>query len=261
MFGFFKVQEVAKKSIEYKIAEDYENILMISQYIKAKTGIDYDDQEVIFKSKITSFCRTHKIESFKGCLNEINTSDTLKQELIDYLTTNESYFYREFHQIQSLVDTIKKSSKNVKILCAPSANGEEPYSIVIALIEEGISLHQFQVVGIDISSEAISTAYKAIYNEKAIRNLSESIRQKYFTKDGNNYILKQEVKSKVNFTCVNIFDNDFKNLGKFDYIFSRNMLIYFDTNTRLKAQNIFKEQLEDPNTPIYYGHADLTHQH
>ncbi len=261
MFDFFKVQKVAKEIEKVQIAKDYENIPDISKYIKEVTGIDFEDQAVVFKSKVTSFCRTHKIESFKSCLSTLDTLPELKQELINYLTTNESFFYREVHQINSLVKTIKETSKSVKVLCAPSAKGEEPYSITIALLEAGVSASRFQITGIDISSDAIATAQKAIYNEKAIRNLNDSIRQKYFSRDGNEYKLNQEIKNKVTFICVNIFDDDFKRLGKFDYIFSRNMLIYFDTPTRIKAQNIFKEQLVNSSTSIYYGHADLTHEY
>lgn len=60
---------------------------------------------------------------------------------------------------------------------------------------------------------------------------------------------------------MNIFESEFQQLHKFDYIFSRNMLIYFDTPTRLKAQALFKAHLVDINEEIYYGHADLTHLH
>ena len=73
--------------------------------------------------------------------------------------------------------------------------------------------------------------------------------------------LNSEVKNQVTFKCMNIFDDDFKRLNKFDYIFSRNMLIYFDTETRLKAQNLFEAHLIDSSKEIYYGHADLTHLH
>jgi len=261
MFDFFKVQKVAHKKEEVEIATDYENIPAISKYFKNETGIDFDDQAVIFKSKLTSFCRTHKIASFEDCLNLMDTDKTLRQELIDYLTTNESYFYRELHQIEDLVQNVKASSKNVKILCVPCANGEEPYSIAIALMNSGVAASRFSIEGIDISCDAVKRSEEAIYNEKAIRNLSQDLRSKYFSQNNGAHHLNQEVKNQVSFQCMNIFDEEFNRLGQFNYIFSRNMLIYFDTQTRIKAQKLFRDHLVDSTGDIYFGHADLTHEH
>jgi chemotaxis methyl-accepting protein methylase len=261
MFDFFKVQEIFPKSEEIEPAKDFQNIPNISKYFKKNTGIDFDDQEAIFKSRITSFCRAHKISSFSSCLKLIGTDKELRQELTDYLTTNESFFYREFHQVEKLVQKVQSSCKNVKILCAPSAQGEEPYSIAIALLTAGVKPSQFHITGIDISLEAIQRAQTAVYNEKAIRNLSNELRSMYFEKESENYHLTTKVKNQVTFKCINIFENEFTQLPNFDYIFSRNMLIYFDTQTRLKAQKLFTSHLVHANTEIYYGHADLTHMH
>lgn len=261
MFDFFKIQEVSQKKAKVQIARDFENIPAIAKYFKKETGIDFNNQLLVFKSKVTTFCKTHNISSFSECLEVIHTNKELHQELIDYLTTNESFFYREIYQIKSLVQDIKTSNKNVKILCAPSANGEEPYSIAIALLSSGVSENKFSIVGIDISLEAVEKSKKALYNEKAMRNLSSDLRLNYFKKENNLYQLNTKVKNQVKFKCINIFDTEFTSLGKFDYIFSRNMLIYFDTQTRIKAQNILKKHLVDSQQEIYYGHADLTHEH
>lgn len=261
MFNFFKVQKVTKESKKFELAKDFENIPKIMSYFKEETGIDFDEQVTIFKSKLTSFCRIYKISSFDICLKNIKIDTALRQELINYLTTNESFFYREFHQIESLVNTVKNSYKRVEILCVPCANGEEPYSIAIALMEAGVSKSMFHITGIDISSAAVLRSQEAIYNEKGIRNLSPELRFKYFRQEGELYHLNVEVKEQVDFKCMNIFDEYFKKLGLFDYIFSRNMLIYFDSHTRFKAQQLFKEHLKDSSQTIYFGHADLTHEH
>ena len=97
----------------------------------------------------------------------------------------------------------------------------------------------------------------AIYNEKSVRNLSNSIRSSYFKKEKDLYHLNEDIKRKVSFKCINIFDKEFAQLGKFNYIFSRNMLIYFDNDTRLKAKSIFMKHLVDGTQEIYFGHADL----
>ena len=251
MFDFFKVQKVTKVSKKFESANDFENIPSIMSYFKEETGIDFDEQVTIFKSKLTSFCRIYKISSFEKCLKNIKTDVELRQELINYLTTNESFFYREYHQIESLVNTVKDSHKHVEVLCVPCANGEEPYSIAIALMEAGVSKSMFHITGIDISSAAVLRSEEAIYNEKGVRNLSAELRIKYFRQEDEQFHLNEEVKEQVRFKCMNIFDEGFKQLGLFDYIFSRNMLIYFDSHTRLKAQRLFKEHLKDSSQSIY----------
>lgn len=116
---------------------------------------------------------------------------------------------------------------------------------------------RFYITGVDISSAAIEKSQKAVYNEKSVRNLSGSIRSAYFKKEENIYRLNEDIKKVVSFKCINIFGKEFAQLGKFNYIFSRNMLIYFDDDTRLKAKAIFINHLEDETQEIYFGHADL----
>ncbi|MDF1874894.1 protein-glutamate O-methyltransferase CheR [Sulfurimonas sp. SAG-AH-194-I05] len=261
MFDFFKVQKVVVKKQSIPEATDIANIHAIALYFQKHTGIEFDSSSSVFQIKMKSFCKMHKVSSFKNILIELQKNQDLKQELINYLTTNESYFNREFHQIESLVASVKESFSHVRILCVPCSHGEEPYSIAIALLEAGVSSTKFDITGIDINKEVIAQAQQAIYNEKAIRNLSASVRSSYFTKEGSLFSLHSEIKNKVTFKCINIFESSFQKLEKFDYIFSRNMLIYFDTSTRIKAQKLFEEHLVDTSKDIYYGHADVTHLH
>ncbi len=257
MFSFFKKKEEVTENVTIKFEEDYEDITPISKYFHTETGITFDNQISILKSKVISFCKQRKIHSFSQLLKDIELNTLLKQELIDYLTTNETFFYREFKQIKELVELVKDSNQKVNILCAPSATGEEPYFIAIALLESGISASYFNIVGIDINSDAIAKAKKATYGERNVRNLSTEIVSKYFTKNSNEYILNQNVKSLVSFQIANLFDKSFSTLGKFDFVFSRNMLIYFDKETKLKAKSILESMRKDDNHKVFFGHADL----
>ena len=143
------------------------------------------------------------------------------------------------------------------ILCAPSSTGEEPYSIVIALLEAGVASSKFQIVGIDINSDALEKASCATYKEKSIRNLPKDVVRKYFTQNSETYTLKKEFSSLVTFKLANIFDSSFVSLGKFDFIFSRNMLIYFDKETKLKAKEILESMRKNREHNVFFGHADL----
>ena len=156
-----------------------------------------------------------------------------------------------------MVNLVKESQSSVKILCAPSATGEEPYSIAIALLEAGVSSSSFHIVGIDINSSAISKAQNAVYGERNVRNLTPEVVSKYFDINNQKYSLKQSIKSLVSFQITNIFDSSFKNIGKFDFIFCRNMLIYFNKETKLKAKSILESMRKSNQHEIFFGHADL----
>jgi chemotaxis protein methyltransferase CheR len=258
MFGFFKKstsEEISEK--KEAVIEDYSDVSPIAQYFKNETGVTFDKQTTILKSKVTTFCRQMAISSFKELLSAIKDDKKLKQSLVDYLTTNETFFYREFKQIEELVRLVKNEGRRVEILCAPSATGEEPYSIVIALLEAGVMASDFHVTGIDINSDAINKANKAVYRERNVRNLPLAAVERYFTKEDGNYILKDTIKQHVTFILMNLFDPTFKNIGKFDFVFSRNMLIYFDQETKLKAKEILESVRKSDKQDVFFGHADL----
>ncbi|MFA5455235.1 MAG: protein-glutamate O-methyltransferase CheR [Sulfurimonas sp.] len=259
MFDFFKKstsQSISEKK-EAVVVEDYNDVSPIAQYFKNETGVTFDKQTTILKSKVTTFCKQIAISSFRELLNAIKDDKKLKQSLIDYLTTNETFFYREFKQVEELVTLVKKEGRRVEILCAPSATGEEPYSIAIALLEAGVMPSNFHITGIDINSDAINKANIAVYRERNVRNLPSQAIERYFTKESGSYILKDVIKQHVTFILMNLFDPAFKSIGKFDFIFSRNMLIYFDQETKLKAKEILESMRKNSNQEIFFGHADL----
>lgn len=258
MLRFFKRKKEIKNTITDPIvAVDYEDVTPIADYFKNETGVTFDKQISILKNKVITFCKKREIGSFSDLLHAIKYKEDLKQELIDHLTTNETFFYREFKQIEELVALVKKRKKEVEILCAPSATGEEPYSIIIALLEAGLPKNSFHITGIDINQDAIDKAKKALYKERNIRNLPLDTLNKYFTKNVNEYMLKDTVKEHVDFRLMNIFDPSFCEIGKFDYIFSRNMLIYFDKETKSRAIKILEGLRKNSDQEIFFGHADL----
>ena len=258
MLNFFKKKDKeSKDEIFVEPKEDYSNIEDIVDYFKKETGVSFEKQITILNNKVVTFCRLRQIYSFTKLLDIVKTDKKTKQELIDYLTTNETFFYREVQQIKDLVHLVQNSHKDVEILCAPSSTGEEPYSIVIALLEAGVLANKFKVTGIDINSDALKRASIAQYKERNIRNLSKDVVNKYFTKNEDIYVLRKEITSLVSFKQINIFDDNFKSLGKFDFIFSRNMLIYFDKETKLKAKEILESMRKDKKHGVFFGHADL----
>jgi len=227
-----------------------DNSKNIANYFKELTGVEFYNIEIL-KNKITIFCKHQDIKT-ENLLNILKIDSNIKQQFINYLTTNETYFYREFSQIEKFLESAK-NKQNIRILSAPCASGEEPYSIAISLLEIGKT--DFEIVGIDINSEVLEIAKNGVYNQRRISKLPENLVKKYFIIQNDKYILSSKVKSFVTFKHFNIFDSNIYSLGKFDYIFSRNMLIYFDKNTKQKAINIL-ENLKKENGEIFFGHAD-----
>jgi chemotaxis protein methyltransferase CheR len=118
MFSFLK----KKKELileEEKIVEptDYTDVTSIAEYFKNETGVTFDNQISILTNKVMTFCRQREISSFSKLLTMVDSDAIIKQELIDYLTTNETFFYREFRQIAELVELVKSYGQAVDILC------------------------------------------------------------------------------------------------------------------------------------------------
>lgn len=258
MFRWFRAKEKPlQEEKKLPIMEDFSGIDSIAEYFKNETGVVFERQMSILTNKVKTFCTTRAIHSFTELLAKVKKDPNIKQELIDHLTTNETFFYREYKQIEELTALVKKTSSHVEILCAPCATGEEPYSIAISLLEAGVMPNRFSILGIDINEDALKKAREASYRQRSVRNLSAEILSKYFTLKEERYVLNTSAQTLVTFKLANIFDDSFKTLGKFNFIMSRNMLIYFDKQTKLKAKEILQSMRKDDTHPVFFGHADL----
>jgi chemotaxis protein methyltransferase CheR len=256
MFRIFKKKkEIAVVAKEEQI-ENFIDVTALLIYFKNETGIDFGKKEEIISTKLSNFCRNRGFYDFKSFLNNLKADNYLKQELIDYLTVNETYFYREFHQIEELVEKVKKNKDKVRVLCVPSSTGEEPYSIAIALMEANVTRDKFEIVGIDINSEVIDRAKSAVYKSRSLHKIPSNVREVYFNQKGERYYLVEGIKKLVSFRVINLFSDAFLSLGKFDYIFCRNMMIYFDEPTKQKAKSRLELLIKNSNEKIFYGHAD-----
>jgi len=174
------------------------------------------------------------------------------KRLRDYISSK--YFFREKYQFEVLVENIlpalhkeKPENEHISILSAPCSTGEEVYSIAIYILEEGkiINERDILLLGIDIDS-----------TERSVHKIPKELLQKYFTKTDKNYRVKDFLKQAVNFRVVNVLDKyKMKKLGKFDVIFSRNMLIYFDETKRVEALTNFYN-IMNKDGYLFLGHAE-----
>ncbi len=257
MFGFLKKEDPLFKEKICDISYEFDDASNILEFFKNETGIDFDKKRDIITFKLENFCKERGFYGFDSFFRNLTRDLALKQELIDFLSVNETYFYREMKEIESLVKRVKESASFYNILSIPSSSGEEPYTIAISLLEAGIGLDRFKIVAADINESVVKAAKKAEYSQRSLHRVPFEVKEKYFEKIDEKYRLVDKVKRSVDFRVLNIFDESFKSLGKFDHIFCRNMLIYFDDETKKRAVGILKGMLKESSSKISFGHADL----
>lgn len=171
------------------------------------------------------------------------------------LAVNETYFWREYNQIQAVTDRIipelrqENSDRPIRIWHTACATGEEPYTMVMALFEAGIKDRStVEIYASDINSEAIAHARAAIYKTRSFRVMDSAIKAKYFTPlPQGKFKLVDSVRERVNFFQFNLLDIErMHSLGNFDIIFCRNVFIYFSQNAISKVLSGFYDALNRP---------------
>ena len=247
-----------------------ENFEKMSEYIYRKSGIflEIDKHYEKLAKYIDRRAKEVGVDSFRKYFYTLRFEDKSGnefQELMNAMTVNETYFYREKEQFEVLVEHVLPKlhatlPKDVplRILSAPSSTGEEPYSIVLHILEEGkiVEERDIEIVGIDIDSTVISKAQAGKYSERSIHAIPRPVLNKWFKKKALGYELIEDLIGTVDFKVVNIFNrNEIRQLGKFDIIFSRNMLIYFDDASRKEVAMTFYDIL-NPGGYVFLGHAE-----
>jgi len=247
-----------------------ENFLKISEFIYRKSGIHLEEDK--HYEKIAKYIDKRadelEVDNFRKYFFKLRFEDKDGeefQELMNAVTVNETYFFREKDQFEVLVDHIlpeldKIMPKNrpLRILSSPCSTGEEPYSMILHMVEEGelIERRDIEVVGIDIDSTVIQKAQKAFYSDRSVHAIPPHILGEWFDKKKLGYQLGDDLLGTVDFQVANIFDKvAMRKLGKFDVIFSRNMLIYFDDASRKEVAMTFYDML-NPRGYVLLGHAE-----
>ncbi len=187
--------------------------------------------------------------SVEGYWNTVCTSPEELQELVEAVVIPETWFFRDAPAFTALTKFVwdewrsKNSNGILRVLSLPCSTGEEPYSLAIALRDCGV---QFQVDAIDISHRSLSRAKKGIFGRNSFRGGDLGFRDTYFTKKGNVFELNGGIRCCVNFEQGNVLEENFgSGRSKYDFIFCRNLLIYFDAATQRRAFAAIKALLKD----------------
>jgi chemotaxis protein methyltransferase CheR len=188
------------------------------------------------------------------------------EHLINAFTVNETYFYREDHQLECLTKDLlrerireKTRGEGIRIWSAPCSTGEEPYSIAIWLLENWPEADSFdiEIVGSDIDTRVLDAARGGIFGKRALMKLPLPLVAKYFSQlDEERWIILDDLRQSVRFSHVNIVETrETRPQGRFDVIFCRNVLIYFDDESRrIAAENLYDNLL--PGGYICLGHTE-----
>jgi len=247
-----------------------DNFAKIGEFIYRKSGIYLEEDKHFDKLAKYIDKRSSELgfDSFRKYFYKLRFDDkdgTEFQELMNAITVNETYFFREKDQFEVLVNKILPelhasipANRPLRILSSPCSTGEEPYSMILHIVEEGkvVEERDIEVVGIDIDSTVIKKAEAAKYTERSVHAIPKDILNKWFVKKGLGYELCDDLKGTVDFQVANVFDKQqMRKLGKFDVIFSRNMLIYFDDASRKEVAMTFYDML-NPGGYVLLGHAE-----
>jgi chemotaxis protein methyltransferase CheR len=188
------------------------------------------------------------------------------EKFINSLTVNETYFYREEHQLRCLSKDLlnervraKKPGGPLRIWSVPCASGEEPYSIGMWLLENWpeVDVQDIEIVGSDIDTQCLAAARAGEFGARALMRLSPALVAKYFEVIGRErWRVVDDLRQSVRFTAVNLMQSsETRAHGTFDVIFCRNVLIYFDdASRRLAAENLF--ECLAPGGFICLGHTE-----
>jgi chemotaxis protein methyltransferase CheR len=229
-----KNQEFAQDEVEYKKIEDFSSIF---EYIYNNLGISELEKRRILQDKLNLLANNNGIHNVEQFLDKLKKRGKFYEDVIDIVTVNETYFFREMDTLKQVVEFVRLQNKKIRILSMPCSNGAEIYSILILLNETDSSLLQrVEITGIDICHECIRRAKEGVYTKRELHKLSLEQKERYFTKIDEEYRAKQFLSNcNVRFEAENIFELTPQKYGYFDIILSRNLFIYFDKSHRVEA--------------------------
>lgn len=237
------------------ISED--DFAKFREFFYRKTGIQFDNSKRYFVDKrLVERIEETDSKTFRSYFVKLrfeSSGDEL-QKLVNLMTVNETYFFREEYQFKCLVNSIlpaitrlKKDNSPIRIWSVPSSSGEEPYSIAIYLLEywKDIDNWDIEIISSDIDTQIIAQAQKGYYSARSVQNLPDKILTKYFKYKNGGYQICEDLRQAVEFTRVNIMNPlEVRSYRNIDVIFCRNLLIYFDDVSRRQAAEVFFDAMK-----------------
>jgi len=241
---------------------------MLCDHLYRETGIAFGEgKEYYVERRLTERMQATARSDFSAYFAYLTArSSTELQHFINAFTVNETYFYREDYQLRCLTGDLLKSrvaakpaGDTLRIWSLPCSTGEEPYSIAIWMLENWslVDDYNIEIIGSDIDTAVLEAARAGIYGKRALMRLDNGLVEKYFEPRGEeSWQVIEDLRDSVLFAPVNAVEpEETRRFGRFDVIFCRNMLIYFDeVSRRIAAENLYEALL--PGGYLCLGHAE-----
>lgn len=230
----------------------------LRDFLKKNSGLILSsDKQYLIESRLLPVAKAAGLSSISELVAKMKTplGRQAGEQVVEAMTTNESFFFRDktpfdhFEKVM-LPDLMEKrrTERKIRIWCAAASTGQEPYSIAMILKEMGLkaSSFRFDIVGTDISREVLDRAKEGAYSQFEVqRGLPIQLLLNYFKQDGERWEISPAVKQMVQFRYLNLFDS-FSALGKFDIVFIRNVLIYFEQSAKAEIlERVAKQMAPD----------------
>lgn len=214
-----------------------ESYTFLADYLEKKVGIVLGaNKAYLVEARLNPIAEQHSLADIDAVVQVLrtNSNPAIVEDIVDAMTTNETSFFRDSKPFDVLFDSVlpileKKRLGRIRIWNAACSTGQEPYSIIMGAAERVPHLaSKLEIVGTDISKQALNQCKSGVYNHFEVqRGLPIQMLVKNFEQDGKTYTLKPDILRKASFKQLNLLDS-YTAMGKFDIIFCRNVLIYFD---------------------------------
>ena len=255
-----RLDEIPISDVQYRLLCDL---------LREECGLDFgESSRFVVEKRLRRRLESIGIDSFPAYLHRLRAArpgDNEMAELIDHLTTNETYFFREQNQLRALMQEIlpemilrrRGTSEPVRIWSAGCSSGEEPSSIVMLALEAGLDpARDIRVYASDISRSMLRKARSGIYREASFRDTPDALREIYFREKDGAYQITDDVKRHIDYVHLNLVDRrPWSLLGAMDVVLCRNVIIYFGDQTKRQLIQGFYDQLV-PGGYLLLGHSE-----
>jgi chemotaxis protein methyltransferase CheR len=225
-----------------------ENYRFLQEHVRARVGIVLEDNKhYLFESRLAPIVRQYGLGSINDLcvLLRAKRNVALAHQVVEAMTTNETYFFRDPAQYEAIRTVLlprlkaeKRDTRSLRFWSAASSTGQEAYSLGMLLLENGLQDWDMQILGTDFSEKVVERARSGLYQQIEVnRGLPAALLVKYFCRSGLEWQLTDAVRRMVRFETIDL-RKSMRSLGPFDLVFCRNVMIYFDDATK---RSIVKE--------------------
>ena len=232
---------------------DPENYKFLQEYVYRESGIVLDgDKLYLFEARLTPIMRQRQLSSLNDlcALLQANGDAPLKRQVVEAMATHETSFFRDPAQYDALRTVVlpelieqRRDTKRMSFWSAAASSGQEAYSLAMMLLEMGLGDWNIQILATDLSTQVLERARAGKFLQIEVnRGLPVSYLVKYFSRSGLDWQLKDAVRRMVQFAPLDLRQS-MRTLGPFDVVFCRNVLIYFDIESKRKILAELRETL------------------